>query len=293
MASVAMIGSGSIGAYVAAHLAASGHDVVACVRRPFDQYVVESPISAVTCDARCATAPEELAAPSDWVLVDAKAHQTESIGAWLAAASGPSSTAVALENGVEAVERLSRHVGSATVLPAVVLCDAELIAPGRVQHTARSRLIVPAGQAGDAFRDLMANTPIRVDPVANYMTKAWLNLSANVLCNGITALTGRPIGGVGEPSMMPVAVALVAETWATANAAGASLDVSDPERFVAAIAAENPLGRTFMRMDAEAGRNTEHDAIYGAVVRAADRHGVPVPTIRALLGLLDDFVPRS
>jgi 2-dehydropantoate 2-reductase len=42
-----------------------------------------------------------------------------------------------------------------------------------------------------------------------------------------------------------------------------------------------------MLEDRTAGRPTEHEAITGAVVRAADEHGVEVPLNRAVLTLLD------
>ena len=47
-----------------------------------------------------------------------------------------------------------------------------------------------------------------------------------------------------------------------------------------------PDAHTSMLDDRLAGRPTEHDEITGAVVRAADRHGVDVPLNRAVLALL-------
>lgn len=41
-----------------------------------------------------------------------------------------------------------------------------------------------------------------------------------------------------------------------------------------------------MQRDAEAGRPLELDAIGGALLRAADRHGVPVPVATRLVGEL-------
>jgi 2-dehydropantoate 2-reductase len=43
-----------------------------------------------------------------------------------------------------------------------------------------------------------------------------------------------------------------------------------------------------MQRDAEAGVPTELDAIGGAILRAADRTGVPAPVARALVGELRD-----
>ena len=48
-----------------------------------------------------------------------------------------------------------------------------------------------------------------------------------------------------------------------------------------------------MQRDAEAGRPIEIDAIGGAVVRAAGRHGIPVPTARYVAELQARHPARS
>jgi len=125
---VAIVGPGSVGCFFAAHLATSKHSVVACARRPFERYVVESPESPTESAATVVTAPEMLeGTPFDWVLVGVKAHQTASASTWLERACGPDTTVVALQNGVEAVERLRPFVDGAQVLASVVYCGAELL----------------------------------------------------------------------------------------------------------------------------------------------------------------------
>jgi 2-dehydropantoate 2-reductase len=52
-----------------------------------------------------------------------------------------------------------------------------------------------------------------------------------------------------------------------------------------------PDFETSMLQDFRRGRRLEHDAITGAVVRAAARTGVPVPVNRMLRALLDGIDP--
>jgi 2-dehydropantoate 2-reductase len=287
MARVAVVGAGSIGACFAAHLSVTDHDVVACVRRRFDHYVIESETTPVRAPASVVTDPGNLDGPVDWVLVGVKAHQTKDAAPWFDALCGPETVVVALQNGVEAVERLSSLVHGAEVVQGVVYCGAELLGPGHVLHTTRNLLIVPDTPAGEGLRALYEDTPVEIAVDRNHLRKAWLKLSTNVVGNGLTALTRRPLGVMAEPPLFPVATAMMAETWAVANAEGAQIDASDPGGYVRAITDGNPDGRTSMLMDTEAGRRTEHDAIHGAVLRAADRHGIPVPTVRAVHGILD------
>jgi 2-dehydropantoate 2-reductase len=286
MARVAVVGAGSIGAVFAAHLSLTHHDVVSCVRRPFETYVIESETTPVNAPATVATDPNEVDGPFDWVLVGVKAHQTEGARDWFEALCGPDTKVVALQNGVEAVERLTPFVGGAEVIPAVVYCGAELIEPGRVLHTTRNLLIVPDTPSGEAFRTLYEDAPVEIRVDSGHLTKAWLKLGTNAVGNGLTALTGRPLSVLSHPALHQVATALMAETWAVAVAEGAVIDVSDPGGYVLRMA-ETPGGRTSMLMDVEAGRPTEHDAIHGAVLRAAGRHAIEVPTTRTVYGILE------
>ena len=123
MTSIAVVGAGSVGVYFAAHLATAGHDVVACVRRPFDRYVVESKEAPTEGPARAVTDPADLDGPVPWVLLTVKAHQTEGAAPWLARLCGPDTTVVVVQNGVEGAERTTPFAGSATVVPGVVYCE--------------------------------------------------------------------------------------------------------------------------------------------------------------------------
>ena len=118
--------------------------MVACARRPFREYVVDSPQSPVRAPAHVVTDPEELAGPADWVLVTVKAHHTDGAAPWMRQLCRASTKVVVIQNGVEGAERVAPHAGDAEVLPAVVYCGAELAGagphrppPGRQAHPPR------------------------------------------------------------------------------------------------------------------------------------------------------------
>lgn len=278
-----MIGPGSVGAVFAAHLSAV-HDVVACARRSFSTYVIESPEIPFDGPAEVVTDPDALDGPFDWVLIALKAHQTEGAVPWLERACGPETTVVGVQNGVEAVERLSPHVNGAHVIPAVVYCGAELIEPGHVRHSRNLRLIVPDDQPGSRLATLFEATPARIDPSPTFLTSAWVKLSINVVANGLSALTGRDMSVLGDPALAPVATRLMEEVLTVGRAEGAELELDGIAERIAALAT-NPV-RTSMLQDADAGRPTEHDAIHGAVLRAARRHGIETPVADVVHALL-------
>ena len=281
---VAMVGPGSVGAVFASHLSAV-HDVVACARRPFDRYLIESPEVPYEGPATVLTDPGALdGQPYDWVLVALKAHQTEGAAAWLERACGPDTVVVGMQNGVEAVERLSPHSNGGHVIPAVVYCGAELVEPGHVRHSRSMRLIVPDDEPGARLADLFAETPAQIDPSPGHLTSAWVKLSINVVANGLSALTGRDMRVLRDEHIAPMAESLMTEVLTVGRAEGADLDLDGVADRIAAMGAN--AVRTSMLQDTEAGRTTEHDAIHGAVIRAGRRHGIATPVTEVVHALL-------
>lgn len=291
MTRVAIVGPGAVGGFFAAQLTAAGRDVVSCARRSFDRYVVESELAPVAAPAHVVTDPAALeGGPVDWVLVGVKAHQTPGAIPWLDRLCGPASTVVVMQNGVEGEERLGPLVHGAEVVPAVVYCGAELIAPGHIRHGASGTLIVPDRPAARRLAELFAGSAARVKVSESYVTDAWRKLGINVVANGITALTRRPMTVFQDPGIARLGIALLDECWTVARAEGAELGRQDAIAFVDGVRNQPVRSGTSMLYDRLAGRPTEHDAIYGAVIRAGARHGIATPyaeTIDALVAAGD------
>jgi 2-dehydropantoate 2-reductase len=72
-------------------------------------------------------------------------------------------------------------------------------------------------------------------------------------------------------------VAMVGEVAAVARAEGAAVEAMNANDVVALFDGIPAGMKSSMQRDAETGRRLELDAIGGAVVRGADRHGIPVP----------------
>ena len=288
MAAIAIVGPGAVGGFFAAHLAGIGRDVVSCARRPFDRYVVTSSTAPVEAPARTVTDPSELdGAPVDWVLVGVKAHQTHDAAPWFDRLCGPSTSVVVMQNGVEGEERLRPLVHGAEVVAAVVYCGAELTAPGRIRHSNGGTLIVPAGRSvSERLAELFAGSGARIKLSDDYVNEAWRKLGINVLANGITALTRQTMGVLRRPDVAQLAERLLDECWTVARAKGASLSTDDVSAVMEGVARTPAEGATSMYYDRIAGRPTEHDALYGAVVRAGARHGIPTPFAETVAALL-------
>ena len=172
-------------------------------------------------------------------------------------------------------------------------CGVQLVAPGHVRHTTGSRLVLADGRAGRTVAGVFAGSAVEVELTDDFTTAAWRKLGVNVAVNGITALTDRTTDVFGRPDVARLGRDLLRECWRIARLDGAALD-QDAADVTAAGLAARPIGAgTSMLYDRRAGVPTEHDAIYGALIRAAERLGTDAPLARAIDTLLAAGEPSS
>jgi 2-dehydropantoate 2-reductase len=273
---IAVVGVGAIGGVCAANLVAAGHDVVCCVRRPFDTLLLESPDGRLESHPRVETKPARVGG-ARWILFATKAHQTQAAAAWLEALRGADTRLAVLQNGVEHVERLSPWFDPARIVPVVVGCPATATAPGRIGQRRPARLTLPDDPAAQEFAALFAGTAVTAETTADWPTAAWQKLCFNVTGGALAALSGDPRPQAPHPRRGELAQALAHECADAARAEGADVSPAFADR-VAQGAVEPPRGGSPSTLtDRRNGRPLEFDARNGAVVRAGARHGIDTP----------------
>ena len=284
--SVAVIGSGGIGGFLAARLTQAGRDVTLCVRTPFERLVVESGGETRTYDVPVATDPAEVK-PVRWILLTTKAQDTAGAAAWIRALTGPDTILVVIQNGVGHLERATPVAAGAEILPAIIWCGVERTEPGHIVHHGSQRMAVPAGPAGAAFAQLFAGTGFRIEETDDFTTVAWGKLLTNLVANAVTSVTVRRMGVFENPLVLGVARKVLAEAIEVAQAEGAKLTGEDADRAYKVLGGHGPGAGTSMLYDRLAGRPLEHRHLTGALIEAADRHGIEAPVNRTLYALLD------
>lgn len=101
----------------------------------------------------------------------------------------------------------------------------------------------------------------------------WAKMSFLAPFARLTTRYGLPLGAVRGRHREEL-TALAEETAAVSRACGGP---ADPAQAPARYDAFPPHTKSSKQRDAESGRPLELDAIGGALLRAAERHGVPVP----------------
>jgi 2-dehydropantoate 2-reductase len=283
---IACVGVGAIGGAVAAPLASSGlHDVVLCVREPFERLVVTAPGRRLETQARCETDPARVT-PADWVLLATKAHDVPGAAKWLASLCDSRTVIAVLQNGVEHRERLVPFAGAAEVLPVVVELPAKRTAPGRIEMRGGGRLTVPAGPAGEAFAALLAGSGLVLEVTRDFATVAWKKLCLNAASGALTALTGRTVEVLREPGMAELARGVMLECLAVGRAEGARVPDAVADQTLERLLATPAGSGNSMYYDRMARKPLELDARNGVIVRLGAKHGIATPLNAALCALL-------
>lgn len=297
MARVAIVGAGSLGLlFGAALLPRDDHEVLFCARTHFPRLRAPTVDPPVDRPVEVQTDPRAVALPADWVLLTTKAHQSAGARGWLDALCGPTTRLVVVQTGIEQAERgrTAAPFGTA-VVPAVAHGAAQRRDPGCVEHDPDRpvRLVVPEGMEAEDLAGCFAGTPVTVDATDDWPTEAWRALADDAVIGGLCAITGRGSEALTHPGMAHGATGLLDELLAVAAASGAALDEAFRRTMVERIALAPAGAAPSMLRDRLASRPLEHDAVHGAVVRAAERAGLDAPLHRFLFTLLGASDPSA
>jgi 2-dehydropantoate 2-reductase len=282
---VAVIGAGSVGCMLAAHLAAAGCDIVICGRTPLERVVMTIGEDTVEHKVAWAAEPADLP-PLRHAVLATKIHHTPDVAGWLAALPAGGAL-LAAQNGVDHRARIG-PLTAAAVVPTLVYPNAERTGPGQVRMRRTGRgLVVPDDEPGRAAAALFAGSGLVVETAADFPTAAWEKLLYNVIANPLTGLTGRPIEVLHEPEMAALGLDLALEAVEVARAEGAALTAEHAREALTWLLGLPGATPSSTLQDRIAGRRPEHEGLLGPVVALGRRHGVPTPLTRAVLALLD------
>ncbi len=302
---IAVLGPGGVGGFIAAALARDGQDVTVVAREATAARIRQDGISVQSVvlgefvgrpGASAALVGPDSKAPAGLDSaalarpVSALIVATKAVGlseALLRIETEPE-LVVPLLNGLDHMTLLRERFGPDTVAAGAIRIEADRPEPARVVHTSRFLRIDVAADHPTARGRLpalagaleRAGIPVRIErSEAQALWSKLVRLNA-LACT--TSASGRQIGFIrSDPEWRAKLIGCISEAAAVANEDGAEID---PSTSIAELDdAHEGLGSSMQR-DLAAGREPELDAIAGAVLRAAARHGLSCPTIAELAG---------
>lgn len=225
----------------------------------------------------------------DLVLVSTKAYDTERAMAALRPIAR-SALFLTLQNGLENPAIIART--AARVLAGTTAQGVTLVGAGEVRHAGIGDTILGlwkgAMQADlTRVRDVFEEAGIRTRVSEDIRSDLWAKVAINAGINPIAALAGVPNGRIARDRRLSALLgSVVREVVAVARSDGVALDGDQLSHTATLVARRTSQNRASMLQDLDRGRPTEIDAITGAVLRVAQRQGVPTPLNRALHALV-------
>jgi 2-dehydropantoate 2-reductase len=289
---VAVLGPGGVGGLVAAALQRAGEPVVVVATEPTARHIAEHGlrVSSVTLGEFTAhpQAVGSLERPPDALIVATKASGlSEALERILTAPK----LVLPLLNGLDHIAILRRRLGEEAVAAGSIRVESDRPQPGVIVHTSPFLLVEMASRYASARRPMQAlaraltgaGIPARVrDSEAQVMWAKLVRLNA-LACT--TSAYDKLLGEIRADSQLRADLqGAIEEACAVGRAEGA--DDVDPQVALQELErAHDTLGSSMQR-DIAAGREPELDAIPGAVLRAAARHGMACPTIERLVAMI-------
>jgi len=293
--SVAVLGPGGVGGFLAAVLAREGSSVLVLASDGTSRAIsqsglrVESPrFGSFTASIRTAA---RLSEPVDVCLITVKATQLrDAVDRAPANALGPA-LVIPFLNGIEHVGFLRAVYPPSSVVAATIRIETTKAGPGLIRQTSPFASVEIAAFADN--RD-------RVESIAAHLMAAGLDVRVRddelamlwdkfVLLVPMALLTTHERANVGaiRTRRREDAIALIGEVAAVARADGVDID---PKAVLHLLDSVPESMESSMQRDQAAGRPLELDALGGALVRRAARAGIAVPVTRRLV---DDLQSRT
>lgn len=294
---IVVIGGGNIGCLYGANLARVGAEVALIdVWAPHVQQIrthglrVEGLHGAFTARVEAAL-PTEAVAPADLALVCVNAYSTGEAARTALAALAPDGYAVTLQNGLGNIEALSEVLGAGRVLAGLSFHSAEILEPGRVNHTNQGPTYLGEIDRARTPRLLALERLLReadMEPVLeeDIVATVWGKFVHNCAINALCAATGLRPGQIREvPAVDELQTRIIHEALALVRARGIVLPEKDPLTAIKAYCARK-FHRVSMVQHLARGSRTEIDALNGYVVRESQKLGLAAPWNEALTALV-------
>jgi 2-dehydropantoate 2-reductase len=299
---IVVMGSGGVGGYFGARLAAAGNHVTFVARGAHLEAMrnsglrLDSQLGSLHLNPVKAVPDAREIAGADAVLFAVKMRDTESAAESLRALAAGGATVFTFQNGVESGARLGRILGPGKVVEGAARISAHIAEPGVLKQTG-DFAVLEFGEADGsasprvtAFHAACVAAGITATVSGNIVRTLWTKFALLAPMSGMTALTRGPIGPVrANPKSRALLEAAVDEVVALGLALKAGLTPEDAARTMKLVDSLPPEMTSSMCHDLLAGKPIEVEGLSGAVARLAQEHGLAAPANAFIAAALAPF----
>jgi 2-dehydropantoate 2-reductase len=303
MMKIAVIGTGGVGGYFGARLAAGGSSVSFVARGPHLAAIERNGLSVRSSrgdlhlkDIHVVNEIAKLA-PVDLVLVAVKLWDTEGVARALKPLVNRGTAVLSLQNGVEKDDILRKHLPSEAILGGLCYISAAISKPGVIEHSGSIQRIVLGEYTGrvsrraELFLEACRVAAIDADISDSIERVIWEKFVFLVGLSGTTTAMRQSIGPIRENERTrSFLLDLMLEVVALGHAMGVPLPRNYAQDRLAFCDTLPANMSSSMHHDLERGNRLELPWLSGGVVRLADRVGLETPMNRAVAAILEPFV---
>ena len=309
---ICIFGAGSIGCYVGGRMAAAGCPVTLIGRERLRLELTRCGLHLTDLlgadlhakpDAFHFVTDADAAADADLVMVTVKSADTSTAAKALAKVLKPGTVVISFQNGMGNAGLLRDALPQQTVLSGMVQFNVTNRGGGHFHHGSEGGLEVEQHPAIEPFVAAFAKAGLPLKQHADMLPVQWAKLLLN-LNNAINALSNIPLKAELSQRAFRRCIALAqTEGLRLMESAGirpAKLTPLPPDwiprllktptwlfqRLANKMLAIDPLARSSMWEDLEAGRRTEVDWLNGEIVRLAEKTGRRAPVNARLVALI-------
>jgi 2-dehydropantoate 2-reductase len=299
---IAIVGSGGVGGYFGGRLAAAGSDIHFLARGEHLAAMrarglrILSPQGDVSVPRVNVSADPTDIGPVDLVLFAVKLYDMQEAASLLPPLMNTNTIVVPLQNGVDAVDTLTRAVGARHVVGGTAYVSAVIAEPGVIRHTAMGRMTFGAIDAAHpaALRELheiCVRSGVDSKLSDHINLDIWSKFVRLTVFSGMTCIARSPIGIIRDsPDLRAIMEAAIRESVAVARGRQVHLPQSAFDDTIKGLSALPPHAKASMLEDLERGRPLELPWLSGAMVRIGAEVGVDTPTHKLFVALLAPHV---
>ncbi len=294
---IGVIGVGGIGGYYGALLQRSGQDVHFLLRSDYDHVrhhglIIQSVHGDFALPQVQAYNRAEAMPPCDLVIVAIKATENHRLPSLLAPLLHPETIVVLLQNGLDAEPLLSQALGTVPLIGGLCFICTTRIAPGHIHHQDYGSVLLaqyqngyqPCGITPALVRvaETFQAAGIPTETSEDLLRSRWQKLVWNIPFNALAVLLNAKTDALmADPQLVDLIRAIMQEVTATAAGYGRGIPDSFIEERLAHTQAMKPYTPS-TKVDFDAGRELEVEAIWGNPYRAAQKIGIPTPHLAML-----------
>ena len=299
---IAVIGSGGVGGYFGARLAAAGNDVTFVARGAHLEAMRASGLKVLSAlgdlqlsKVKC-TDDTSTIGPVDIVMIAVKLWSTEDAVATAKPLIGPDTAVVSFQNGIIAVDTILPVYGREHTMGGVANIAALIEEPGVIRHNGTMASMIFAELDGkrsaraEAFYKACVDAGIKTELADDIQTRIWEKFIRLVTMSSMTALCRMPVGPIREdPDTRALLQQVMSEVITIAKAKGAKLGDDIVAKQMAVVDGYPPAMVASMCGDLRRGNRLELPWLAGTVAKLGKELGIPTPANQFVYAALKLF----